>query len=74
MLEVLMKTDKKFKRNCIHKTWMIIGQMDRDTDRAESKAFFDCIGTSYAQEVFSQSSWLSYKCSFIIHSYDIENI
>ena len=32
--------------NCLmklDKTWVIIGQADRDTDSAESKAFFDCI-------------------------------
>ena len=28
----LMKLDKTFKGNCIHKTWVIIGQADRDTD------------------------------------------
>ena len=25
-----MKLDKTFKGNCIHKTWVIIGQADRD--------------------------------------------
>ena len=36
---------QKFKRNCIHKSWLIIGQTDRDTDRAKSKAVCDCIYT-----------------------------
>ena len=40
-LQVLMKSDKTFLR--IHKSWMIIGQTDRDTDRPKSKAFCDCI-------------------------------
>ena len=39
----LMKFYETFKGNFIHKTWVIIGQADRDTDKAESKAFFDCI-------------------------------
>ena len=38
-----MELDKTFKGNCIHKTWVIVGQADKDTDWAESKAFFDCI-------------------------------
>ena len=28
----LMKLDKTFKGNCVHKPWLIIGQADRDTD------------------------------------------
>ena len=31
----LMKLDKPFKENCIYKTWVIIGQADRDTNSAE---------------------------------------
>ena len=38
-----MKLDKTFKGNCIHKTWVIIGQADIDMDKAESKAFSDCV-------------------------------
>ena len=40
LCNLLMKLDKTFKGNCIHKSWMMIGQADRDTDLAESKAFF----------------------------------
>ena len=39
----LMKLDKTFKGNCIHETCVITGQADRDTDEAESKAFFEGI-------------------------------
>ena len=38
-----MALDKTFKGNWIKKKLLIIGQADRDTDWAESKAFFDCI-------------------------------
>ena len=38
-----MTLDKMFKGNCNKKTWVIIGQADRDTDSAKSKVFFDCI-------------------------------
>ena len=37
-----MTLDNTFKGNCI-KNLVIIGQADRDSDWAESKAFFDCI-------------------------------
>ena len=36
----LMTLDKTFKGNCIHKTWVIIGQADRHTDWTNSKLFF----------------------------------
>ena len=36
----LMKSDKTFKGNCIHKTLVIIRQADRETDYVESKDIF----------------------------------
>ena len=38
-----MKLDKTFKGNFIHKPWVIIRWADRETQWAESKAFFDII-------------------------------
>ena len=38
-----MKSDKKFKEKLHLQKLGKIWQTDRDTDRAKSKAFFDCI-------------------------------
>ena len=32
LCNLLMKLNKTFKGNCIHKTWLIIGQADRYMD------------------------------------------
>ena len=38
-----MTLEETFKEIALKKTRVIIGQADRDTDWAKSKAFFDCI-------------------------------
>ena len=40
---MFMKLDKMFKRNDTYKSLVINRQTDRNTDRAESKTFFNCI-------------------------------